>query len=143
MAANFYLHLNSNIMIKIIIFVLLSIQLNAQMYISSDWHYFTKYNEDTKEYDLIEEINKFNYFELSKGLKTIKHTCSDFDTNYIIKTVDEKEKGLWVFKVVSDIGNDYTFIVDINNQNIRLMMKQNEEVYMLQYTIKKSWTDEE
>jgi hypothetical protein len=131
-------HLKINIM-KVLILLLMCLTLQAQSYISSDKNYLTAFNDKTEEYDLISEYDEYNFFRINKAVTIIEHVSSEFQCSYLIKNV-EKEPKVWTFNTVSNKGEKYNIVLDLENNNIRLIFYI-DKVYMIQYTINKIWYD--
>ena len=73
-----------------------------------------------------------------------KHTTASLTSAYMIKSSEEdKEREQWELDIVSDVGNKYTMIIDLKNDNIRFIYKGDDKMYMVHHTIKKVWFDEE
>lgn len=126
---------------RIVIFLMLFVQfLNAQAYISSSKNYLTSFNEATEEYELIKEFDEYNFFKINKAVTMIEHTSSELRCSYMIEKLNKNETE-WTFIVSSNAGNKYMIILDFENQNVRIIFKD-DKFYMLQYDIQKMWFED-
>jgi hypothetical protein len=116
----------------------------AQMHISTDLRQDAIYNERTKEYDLLgENKDELTFFEFNKGFTMFKHTTPTITSSYIINSSNnDKENNRWEFDIQSDVGNKYTMILDVANDNIRFIYVSDGSVKLVQHHIKKLWFDD-
>ncbi len=125
--------------------ILLSLTcLLAQMRISTDLRRDAIYNEDTEEYDVVNENkDELTFFEFNKDLTMFKHTTPTITSSYIIKSSKEdKENDRWEFEIQSDVGNKYTMILDVANDNVRFIYVKEGTVILVQHHIKRLWFDD-
>lgn len=79
-------------------------------------------------------------FKVSEAHTTITHITSDNKSTYFINGyVYNEEKDRLEIEVTSDIGNDYTGIIDDVNENIRFIYKDGETLRLVRYAFKKVW----
>jgi hypothetical protein len=129
---------------KKVLFLLLvcTIKIQAQYFFSSNKCYYTYYSNADNEYKLINEYDDLLLFEISEDLTTIEQKTSDAKFNYFvndIKAFPDNDSG-WKIKAVDVNGNNFTFIVDRINDNIRILYTNYDNVdHMLQYEIKSKW----
>jgi hypothetical protein len=117
---------------------------SAQMHISTFLRRDAIFNETTNEYDLQnEDKEELTFFEFNKELTMFKHITPTITSAYTIKSSKEdKENDRWEFDIMSDIGNKYLMILDLKNDNIRIIYKKKGTTYLVQHSIKKIWLDE-
>jgi hypothetical protein len=73
------------------------------------------------------------------------HTTEKISSDYYVtKKEYDKSNDVYTYDVKSDVGNTYFFIVDIKNNQIRIVgnnKTSDNKTYMHVYTVKQSWTD--
>tara|TARA_B110000285_G_scaffold214677_1_gene260305 strand:- start:877 stop:1251 length:375 start_codon:yes stop_codon:yes gene_type:complete len=122
-----------------------SLQLKAQMNISTNLRQDGVYNEVSKEWEVISTDDEvLTFFEFNKDFTMFKHTTASITSAYMIKSSEEdKKREQWELDIVSDVGNKYVMIIDLKNDNVRFIYKNDDKMYMVHHTIKKVWFDEE
>ena len=117
---------------------LLSNMSQAQIYASCTHRDYYKYNETTEE---LEYLNSM--FKVNAKLTMFEHTTPDMSSSYYVSEsgYDEDEKTL-TMDVVSDVGNNYRYIFDMDDNKIRVLFKRDGVVQLLIFTVKKFWTEE-
>jgi len=133
---------------KLILALLLSIisvNLFAQMNISTNLRQDGVYNEVSEEWEVFStDDDELTFFEFNKDFTMFKHTTASVTSAYMIKSSEEdKEREQWELDIVSDVGNKYLMIIDYKNDNIRFIYNKEDKLYMVHHTIKKVWFDEE
>ena len=125
--------------------LMFSLQLKAQMNISTNLRQDGVYNEVSKEWEVISTDDEvLTFFEFNKDFTMFKHTTASITSAYMIKSSEEdKKREQWELDIVSDVGNKYVMIIDLKNDNVRFIYKNDDKMYMVHHTIKKVWFDEE
>ena len=73
-----------------------------------------------------------------------KHTTYNITSAYIIKSQKyDEENEVFEYDIISDVGNTYLMIYDTRRENVRFIYEREENLYMVQHTIKKVWFEEE
>lgn len=127
-----------------LILILFTLEGFAQMYISTNLRHDAIFNEETEKYELIGEAKEeITFFEFNEKLTFFKHTTPTITSAYTVKsTPEEKGDKKWAFDIVSDVGNSYYMILDLENRNIRIMYTRGDSTYLVQHSIKQVWFDE-
>ena len=125
--------------------LMFSLQLMAQMNISTNLRQDGVYDEVSEEWEVLStDDEELTFFEFNKDFTMFKHTTASMTSAYMIKSSEEdKEREQWELDLVSDVGNRYTMIIDLKNDNIRFIYKNDDKMHMVHHTIKKVWFDEE
>ena len=91
-----------------------------------DWnHYEGNWDDcgDAYEYNSL--------FVMNKDETMFTHTTSEMKSTYYIKSIEyseeEANKDLYSYEVVSDVGNEYFFIFDFKNKEVRAVSTRGEE----------------
>ena len=125
--------------------LMFSLQLMAQMNISTNLRQDGVYNEVSEEWEVLStDDEELTFTVFNKDFTMFKHTTASITSAYMIKSSEEdKEREQWELDIVSDVGNKYTMLIDLKNDNIRFIYKDDDKMYMVHHTIKKVWFDEE
>ncbi|MDO4216805.1 MAG: hypothetical protein Q4D03_01365 [Bacteroidales bacterium] len=115
----------------------------AQAYFSCTQRSVFVYNETTESYDLMQSYEETSLFELNENLTMFTHTTPNMKSTYYIKDQEyDEESSIYLFDVVSDVGNKYTYIFDLENKVIKVVFEDDNEIRMLLFTVKHMWYDE-
>lgn len=117
--------------------------LYAQVLISSNLRQDGKFNRATKVYDsTLRDSKETSYFEFDKEFTICKHiTPSKTSIYYIRSKKNDTLNDRWEFDVLSNAGYSYYMILDILNNNIRFIFKDNGFTHVAQFAINKFWAD--
>jgi hypothetical protein len=106
------------------LFLLTFISLNvfAQSAYSCDFREICGWNNTTKQIEKCNGIEEASTFRLDAEETEFKHTTATIETTYKIVSREDCKKGsLKVFAVNSNQGNNYTFILDEKQKEIRIL----------------------
>jgi hypothetical protein len=117
----------------------------GQLNISTNSRIDFTWNEENEDWEFeSEDEESLTFFEFNKDLSMVKHTTSSTTSGYLIKSKEhdeEDENNQYIFSVVSDVGNKYLMIYDINNNNIRFIPDDFSK--MIKFKIKSTWSVDE
>lgn len=89
-----------------------TIEIHAQISLSSDYSQICTWNESTEEFEDCELNEEGSFFVINKAFTLITHTTESKKSIYYIKNAEvKKEDKLSIFEVVSDLGNKYSFFL--------------------------------
>ena len=120
----------------------MSFNLFAQINISTDFREFYIWEKKSKEWEKYDEDkNYLSFFEFNKDLTMFIHTTPSYITAYVINSSEfNNEEDHYEFDIMSDIGNKYFMILDIENNNLRFIMESDDDLILVRYNVKKIWT---
>jgi|ERR1035437_3816734 hypothetical protein len=82
-------------------------------------------------------------FDFNKEMTMFTHTTATISSSYYIKSSSHTEEKIWEYDIVSDVGNNYHFILDLKNNNLRFIGKNKDgSLFLVRHTIKRSWSDD-
>ena len=95
----------------------------------------------TEELEHQSGYDENSMFKINIELTMFEHTTPDISSSYYVSNseYDEDEETLSM-DVVSDVGNSYIYIFDIDDKQIRVLFKRDGVVQLLIFTVKKFWT---
>ena len=125
--------------------LLFSVQLLAQMNISTNLRQDGVYDEEKEEWTVLSSNDEeLTFLEFNKDFTMFKHTTASVTSAYMIKSnKKDEERDQFELDIVSDVGNKYLMIIDFKNNNLRFIYESEGKLYMVHHTIKKVWFDEE
>lgn len=136
---------------QVIIFFCLAIFISSEvdaqktMYFSTNYKSECWWNESTGKYDKCTGNEESSLFKLNAEQTMFHHTTEKISSDYFVtKHEYDKENDVYTYDVKSDVGNSYYFIVDVKNNQVRIVgnsKTSDNKTYMHVYTIKQSWTE--
>jgi len=117
---------------------------HAQAYFSTDKVTYCDWDNTNSEFINCSSSPESTLFKLNNDETIFHHTTSDISSDYYVQSKEyDKSTDTYSYKVKSDVGNEYTFIVDIKNEKFSVVgvNKNTGGVYLLRHHIKKAWAD--
>ncbi len=87
-----------------------------------------------------EESEESSLFKINGDETMFEHTTPTIKSAYYIKS-KKKAGRVTTLKVTSDVGNEYTFTIDLPNMVVRAVGKAVGEGRVVKFNIKRSWTE--
>lgn len=131
-----------NIRISILSFVILTlsaIQANAQVSLSCTYREYCEWNDYTKDFE--SDCNGYedvSLFVMNESETLFTHTTETMKSTYY---VNEKEydniNEVFTYSVTSDVGNEYYYIFDLKNKEVRAVFVNDEgKTILLRFNVK-------
>ena len=100
------------------------------------------WNSTLEKYDNCSGSTQVSLFTLNPDQTMFHHTTSTISSDYYVIS-KECDDNVCVYDVKSDVGNNYYFIIDLKNNQIRIVKnnKDNTKTYMIIHTIKRYWVE--
>jgi hypothetical protein len=58
-------------------------------------------------------------------------------SSYFVKSREyDKENDVYTYYVTSDVGNDYYYIFDLKNKEVRVLIKKEDKIELLRFYVK-------
>ncbi len=123
----------------------MSINVFAQLNISTNFRQDAIWDKEKEEWSILStDDEELTFIEFNKDFTMFKHTSATITSAFMIKSKKyDEENERYEFDVVSDVGKKYYMILDLKNENIRFIYEIYGSIYLVQYSIKKMWFDEE
>lgn len=128
----------------LLVFLFAGETLYAQIHIRTNTWLHGKFNQETKQYDLVSvDNNQTSSFEFDKDFTYVKHVVPAKSASYYLINSQKKDEvnNRWEFNVISDAGYSYFMIIDIANENIRFIYRTSRNTYVTQLGIQRVWMD--
>lgn len=112
-------------------------------YYACDTREHCDWDSTSAQYINCDKSDMNSMFKLNAAQTMFEHTTPDLKSAYYVSSHEyDSENNVEVYKVTSDVGNDYTFILDTTNDEVRIVGESDEAIYMLRFHIKRTWSDE-
>lgn len=127
--------------------LLISAALNAQtMHASTSYKEICNWNPGTSDFDRCGTNDEYaSMFTLNSDETMFTHVTSDIKSSYYVTKRDYVTScSCYEYDVTSDVGNKYTFIVDLDRDMIKIMSSGHDnekDDYLITFTIKSHWKD--
>jgi hypothetical protein len=116
----------------------------SQVYFSCDYREECDWNNDKEKFENCEKWEDFSMFRLNADASMFTHTTEKLKSVYYVESnAYDEENDVYTYDVISDVGNKYFWIIDLNNSEIRLLPTDKDVIYMVRFYVKRSWTEEE
>lgn len=102
------------------------------------------WNTDSKKFDReCSYKDESTMFKLNEDKTMFYHTTASISSAYYITSNEyDSDYDVDMYYVTSDVGNKYLFIVDIKNDQLRVMGDMgSDDAYLLTYFLKRHWTE--
>ncbi|MBB00339.1 MAG: hypothetical protein CMN34_05360 [Saprospirales bacterium] len=116
------------------------------MYISTNLREDYNWNPKMEEWKFVSsDDEELTFFEFNADFTMFTHTTPSITSSYLVKeTLYDEESDQYEFDVVSDVGNKYLCILDLEQDNIRFIGNIGESnSWLVRHSIKKLWLEEE
>ncbi len=115
------------------------------MYFSTNYKQECWWNSTTQKYDNCTGSDESSLFKLNADKTMFHHTTASISSDYYVtKHEYDNTNDVNTYDVKSDVGNTYYFIIDVKNNQVRIVgsnKTSNDKTYIHVYTIKKAWTE--
>lgn len=117
----------------IIVMILFSSGLCAQMNVSSDNVSSYRWDELQEDWVLANEMEYFTSFEFDEDLTFFLHKTPELTSRYdILSSEYNEESDLFNYEIIGDAGNEYLMVIDITNRKIYLISLE-DDPFMLAF----------
>ncbi|MDC1395640.1 hypothetical protein N8368_03940 [Bacteroidia bacterium] len=108
----------------------------AQVSISCRAREYCNWNSDDEKFEDCSGREESSLFVLNENRTLFTHTTETMSSTYYIQDVEhDKENDLYLYKVISDVGNKYLYVFDIKNDEIRAL-PLNGDLKLVRFYIK-------
>lgn len=115
----------------------------TQIYASCTHRDYYMYDKNTEEFEYITGYDESSMFKINTKLTMFEHTTPDMTSSYFVSESEFNEEGnTLTMYVTSDVGNEYLYVFDLEDNEIIVLFKSDETPALLKFSVKKYWTDE-
>ena len=124
--------------ILILVFALLGLtNLKAQISFSCTYRQYCEWNEYTEKFGNCQGYEESSLFVMNENETMFTHTIETMKSTYYVNSKEyDKEKDVWSYNVTSDVGNNYLYVFDPKNKEIRALYIKDGKTMMIVFTFK-------
>lgn len=110
------------------------------LFISTNYRYNAYWSDLTDSWKTLTEKEDPTLFIFNKDMTMFKHRTRSITSDYFIISEEyDATNKQYELEVVSDVGNKYTMILDLEDENLRFIYKKGGKSYLVQHEIKTTW----
>ena len=120
-------------------FMAMAFTVKAQVSFSCYHREYCDWNEATQNYeDNCRGYDEASLFVMNESETMFTHTTENIKSTYYVKEREyDEENDVWTYNVTSDVGNEYYYIFDPNNKEIRVVIvDDDEDITLLRFYVK-------
>lgn len=113
----------------------------SQVNMSCNYREVCSYDYNTEGYDNCYKYEENSLFEINEEETVMIHTTETIKSAYYIKSKSvDTDAGIWSYNVTSDVGNEYTYMINPSEKVIGTMSKdKNGKSYVVVFHVKAIW----
>lgn len=111
---------------------------NAQISFSCYHREYCAWNKALENYETdCQGYDESSLFVMNDDETMFTHTTESVKSTYYVKDREyDEDNDVWVYDVVSDVGNRYVYIFDPGNKEIRVLAESDDYDTMIRFLIK-------
>ena len=111
--------------------------LNGQISFSCNYRQYCDWNDNNKQFENCSGYEENSLFVLNKTETMFTHTIETMKSAYYVNSKEhDEEKDVWSYQVSSDVGNQYLYVFDPKNKQIRVLCVIDGKAKLIIYTVK-------
>ena len=119
------------------VFVFTLPTLSAQVSFSCDYRESCYYSEYTESYSRCGGYEEPSLFIMNEDETMFTHTTETIKSTYYVKKKKyDSENDVFFYYVTSDVGNEYIYCFDVNAKEIRILIENDEDIYIIKFRVK-------
>ena len=125
---------------KLIIFLLVvfsTFSVSAPTSYSCISRQYCYWDSTQSKYTDCDSYDENSLFEWNKDRTMFNHTIASMQSAYYVKSKEfDKENSVWIYDVVSDVGNKYRYCFDEKNKEVRASFQRDGKWTLLTFKVK-------
>lgn len=118
-------------------FISLGIKTIAQISFSCHYREYCYWNDYTEEFGNCEGYEEPSLFVVNGNETMFTHTIESLKSTYYVQEKEyNSENEVWLYTVTSDVGNEYIYVFDPKNKEIRTMYTRDGRTILLRFYVK-------
>jgi len=123
--------------ILLFIFIQTSALVYSQVSFSCTYREYCDWNNYTKKFENCEGYEESSLFVMNEAETVFTHTTETMKSSYFVKSSEyDKENDVYTYYVTSDVGNEYYYIFDIKNKEVRVLITKEDTIELLRFYVK-------
>ena len=119
-------------------FLAVTFTAKAQVSFSCYHREYCPWDDRLEDFGDCHGYDEASLFVMNESETMFTHTTETVKTTYYVKEKEyDEDLEVWTYYVTSDVGNEYIYIFDPNNKEIRVVMiDDDDEITMLRFYVK-------
>lgn len=132
-------------LVTIFTILICGITAHSQIFVSCTHRDFYNWDNNTETFVFVDDAgyDESSLFEINEAETMFTHTTPTMTSAYYIREKEyDEDLNVYTYSVKSDVGNSYTYFFDIKNEQVRALVDNDDETYMVVFSVKKIWIEE-
>ncbi len=109
----------------------------SQTSFSCYYREYCYWNENTEEFENCEGYEEASLFVINESETMFTHTIESMKSTYYVNDSEyDSENDVFTYDVVSDVGNEYLYIFDPSNKEVRAVFVQDGATVLVRFYVK-------
>jgi hypothetical protein len=111
--------------------------LNGQISFSCNYRQYCDWSDYNKKFENCTGFEESSLFVMNKTETMFTHTIETMKSTYYVNSKEhDEEKDVWSYQVTSDVGNQYQYVFDPKNNQIRALYVKDGQAKLVVFTVK-------
>lgn len=113
----------------------------SQINFSCNYREVCEWNSKIQDFINCNKQEESSLFRMNEAETMFTHTTPTIESAYYINKKEKlEENDVWRLDVTSDVGNEYIYFLDIPNDEIRVLVDQgNDDFLLIRFYVKRMW----
>lgn len=119
-------------------FMIIALTVKAQVSFSCYHREYCSWNNVLDDFVDCHGYDEASLFVMNDSETMFTHTTEDIKSTYYVKSREyDEDNDVWVYNVTSDVGNEYIYIFDPKNKEIRVVIiNDDDDISLLRFYVK-------
>lgn len=109
----------------------------GQVSFSCEYREYCYWDEVSKKFKDCEGYSESSLFVMSKNETMFTHTIESMKSTYYVKEKKRGDDGYFEYEVVSDVGNEYYYMFDFKNEEVKCVYKDKDgDTVLIRFYVK-------
>jgi len=110
------------------------------LFVSTNYRFDAQWDDIDEDWYVLTEKADATLFIFNEDMTMFKHRTNTMSSDYYILSSEyQSDLDQYTLEVMSDVGNDYTMILDMADENLRFLYDRGGKTFMVQHDIKSTW----
>lgn len=111
--------------------------LSAQTSYSCHYREYCDWDEEEGEFVDCSGYDEPSLFVMNSDKTMFTHTIESMKSTYYVKKKEySEENDVWTYEVISDVGNEYYYVYDDKNKEIRVLYEKDGQTRLIRFYVK-------
>ena len=124
-------------LLALMVLMITATMLFAQTSYSCYYREYCDWDGDQEKFVDCEGYDESSLFVMNADETLFNHTTESMKSAYYVKTSEyDAVNDVWQYDVTSDVGNEYIYIFDKKNKEIRVLVVKDDKIIMIRFYVK-------